>query len=156
MPGPEPPFVLPRGPALPALPDAPGVPALGVPGPREEWRARPLDAAGTLPRPRLARGPLLGPTLPPGPAEDSRWFRLRSMLAAGLAGAELECCPCNEVVRTWRLPLGPDGVALLVMGLSGEFATDCTLKGTLLLLAALGRNKEGISSGSVKPGSPRS
>lgn len=88
-----------RGPALPALTVAPGVPALGVPGPREECRASPLDAVGRLPRPELTRGPLFGTPLP-GPAEDSRWLRLLMIiLAAGDVGAELEICVCDCVVR---------------------------------------------------------
>jgi hypothetical protein len=78
-----------RGPALPALPVAPGVPALGVPGPMDECRARPLDAVGALLSPLLVRGPFLGTPLP-GPAEDSRSLRLRIMVAAGVTGAELE------------------------------------------------------------------
>jgi len=45
-------FAVARGPALPALLTAAGVPALGVPGPRDDWRSEE-EAAGRLSRRRL-------------------------------------------------------------------------------------------------------
>lgn len=74
------------GPALPArwFPAAVVWP-FGVPGPREEWRARPEDVVGRLERLVLRRGPRLG-----GPADPSRACRFMIMLAAGVAGAEAE------------------------------------------------------------------
>lgn len=95
-----------RGPALPALTEAAvPVPAavlapapapapaafLGVPGPRDECLARPLDVAGTFPGPAIARGP----RFVAGPAEFSR-CRFIIKLAAGVVGAE----------ATFRSPVG--------------------------------------------------
>lgn len=79
-----------RGPALPALTGPPTPEAtefFGVPGPRDECLARPLDALGTFPEPVFARGP----RFVAGPAEFSRCL-LKIMLAAGVAGAEAACC----------------------------------------------------------------
>lgn len=79
------------GPALPArtAPPAPRLapePLFGIPGPRDECLAKPLDVVGRFPGPVIDRGPLFVA----GPAELSRCL-FSMMLAAGVAGAEDGC-----------------------------------------------------------------
>lgn len=146
-----------RGPALPArwAPVAVVWP-FGVPGPREACRARPLDVVGMLLRLVFRRGPRFG-----GPAELSRtlWFMI--ILAAGVAGAEAEPCCWACVLLTCEIDARAAAwEALFAIGLSAEAAVlelvEGRTGGVFALFAALGRRREGISSGSVKPGSPRS
>ncbi|BCS05245.1 uncharacterized protein AKAW2_81046A [Aspergillus luchuensis] len=72
-----------RGPALQARLDA-GVPALGVPGPRDDCR-RLDEAAGSVPSEALRRRRLFSTA----PAEDSRCCRWKWIVPEGVAGAEL-------------------------------------------------------------------
>ncbi len=89
LPGPVVGFAeLARGPALPALTVPLGPVAglfLGVPGPKDECLASPLEVTGTVPP-----GPARGGRFVAGPAELSLW-RLRIMLAAGVVGADAAC-----------------------------------------------------------------
>lgn len=78
-----------RGPALPALCRPVAVWPLGVPGPRDECRASPLEGLGRLLSEVLRRGALCGAP-PAGPAEVSRAPRFMIMVAAGETGAEEE------------------------------------------------------------------
>ena len=86
-----------RGPALPARPEL-GVPALGVPGPRDDCR-RPDDAAGRVPSDGFRRRRLLSTA----PADNSRCRCWKgAVAAAGVAGAELRAPVC--VFRADILP----------------------------------------------------
>lgn len=144
-----------RGPALPARwTFVLAVLALGVPGPRDECLASPLDVAGAFPSPLFDR-PIA--RLVDGPAEPSRAWRFRIMVAAGVAGAEAEMCCCDWAPRIWELitrswvPFA-SGVRAAVTG----FVPLTARRVEFVTLASLGRIKDGSSSGSVKPGSPRS
>ncbi|BCS23368.1 uncharacterized protein APUU_31594A [Aspergillus puulaauensis] len=112
-----------RGPALPARVEA-GVPALGVPGPSEDWR-RLEEAAGRVPREALRRRRLFSTA----PAEDSRWRCWNWAAAeAGVAGAELRAAfgediadvECDLFNERLSLCVAPSGFALPVDAVRGE------------------------------------
>lgn len=86
-----PPFLRPaRGPTLPPRVVLPGVPALGVPGPREDWRARFEEVVGREVRAAEPKRRFLKSE---GPVEESRggrtWIEVVGVEVPGVVAAEV-------------------------------------------------------------------